>query len=152
MPWRGTRCFCRFGSRDNLWPGIFCKGDFSFSFPSWHHFLFSLTSEQDFSTLLEGLTYQSTLFVSSYIKITRTRVNLLKANSPEVSRASLLICTLDFQESAWSFQLHKETGIWTPRLLTLMPTPWISLHSNPRQWKVLVDNSAPVCSFTKNVR
>lgn len=55
-----------------------------------------LIGVQNFSRLFEVSHHKSKLLVSSKMKITVTRVNLLKANSPEVSRASPFIYTLDF--------------------------------------------------------
>lgn len=121
--WRGTRCLSKFGGRGSLWPGIFCRGNFLFPFPSLLYFQ-SKTFPHSLKSCITEVTF--------WMRITVARISLLKT-IPVVSRASSWICTLDFQESSWSFFLTEQRH-WhlILRSLNLLSTCWVSLHSNPR--------------------
>lgn len=128
------KVFLQVLERRQFWPGIFCRGSFVFFFFS---FLtpFLLLLWLWYKTLLyfvKSHVIKSKLLVSSYIKITGTRANLLKANGPEVNRASPLMYTLDFPRKPMVNLPEQRDWPWIPRLLRFTPIPWMSSHSDPR--------------------
>lgn len=132
----------------NILQGLLCV---SFSFLSSHHFFFFSDYGKTLLYSVKSHVIKSKLLVSSYIKITGTRANLLKANSPEVSRASPLTYILDFPRKPMVILPEQRDWHLIPRFWDLHLYPeWVHTVTQGNA-TVLVNNSAPAYFFTKMI-
>lgn len=125
------KCFCKSRGETTLDLGYFAK-DFVASFVFFPYTISSssLIRYKGFLYSLKSCVINS--WLSPKWKSWWQGVNLFKANSPEVSRASPLTRSLDFPGKPMIILPELRDWHLTPRPLQLIPIPRMSLHSDPR--------------------